>query len=317
MRERLKAVGLADLVAGTTIAALLVSLAATTTGRSRELSKRMVCSMNLKSIGASAKIYAVAHNGKWMTPAFKRAEIDVNGIDYLNDTEYVHASQYYPGGVGYDRRYESTSEVAAYPYAGSVSVPTTRAFWMLVRSGDAHVKQYICPSSTDKVDGTEEIDLYYDFEGYENISYGYQVPFGPRLVQPHEGADPGRVNAADKGPFYARLDHVSWEVEGRPLEVESTPGAWRRFNSPNHGTMRDGEGQNCLYADGAVRFHRKPVVGVDHDNIYTLMLDDWDGERGRIYGEIPQLYPVPPYPGQDAFGVGPGNYSSTDSLIYP
>ncbi len=167
------------------------------------------------------------------------------------------------------------------------------------------------------MDETEDIDLYYDFESFYNISYGYQVPFGPRETRPREGADIGRLHAADKGPFYTALSYVSWEVGLLPLQIGSPPGAWRRFNSPNHGGPRDGEGQNCLYADGSVRFHRTPVVGVDNDNIYTLMLDEWDGECGRIYGEIPQLYPVPPYPGQEAFGSGAGNYSATDSLIYP
>jgi hypothetical protein len=273
--------------------------------------------MNLKGIGASAKIYADEHDGQWMTPPFKAGNIDTNGIDYVNDTRWINVPPSDPGEVGFDREFASTSETPSTPAAGSRALSTTRAFWMLVRSGDVNLKQFVCPSSADTVDQTEDAELYYDFASYEHISYGYQVPFGPPETRPGEGAHIGRVHVADKGPFYLVQDDVSWEVDLSPLRVESTPGAWRKLNSPNHGGPREGEGQNCLYADGTVRFQRTPVVGVDNDNIYTLMLDEWDHEWGRIHGQLPQRYPVPPYPGQEAFGSGAGNYASTDSLIYP
>jgi len=319
MRKQPRAVTLIELVAVAGIGALLVSLAFPTLGRSRELSKRLVCTLNLKGIGAVTKIYAQTHDGGLMIPAFKNGRIDQGGIDYVNDTPDVHQHPTDPCEVGYDREFESTSEGERYPNVGSVSLPTTRAFWMLVRSGDVHVQQFVCPSSFDTVDDPEALSLYYDFEGYNHISYGYQVPFGPRLTRPNDGADRGRVQAADKGPFYVSLQNMSWTYEGRDLRIDSPPEAWRRFNSPNHGGPGNGEGQNILFPDGGVCFQSKPIVGVDYDNIYTLMLDRWDSVHGygRIHGELPQTAPTPPYPGQDAFGQGPGNYSSTDSLIYP
>lgn len=317
MRRKHRAITLIELVVVAGIVVMVVSLSFPSLGRSRELSKRLVCTLNLKGIGAVTKIYAQDHDGQWMIPSFKRGRIDLDGIDYVNDTPHVNQPPSDPGEVGFDREFQSTSETEQNPNAGSGAIATTRAFWMLVRSGDVYVQQFVCPSSFDTVDETEDLSLYYDFEGYANISYGYQVPFGPRLTQPNDGADRGRVQAADKGPFYVYMQNIDWSFEGRDLRIDSPPEAWRRFNSPNHGGPGNGEGQNTLYPDGSVCFQVKPIVGVDYDNIYTLMRDEWDNEAGRIYGELPQTAPTPPYPGQDAFGHGPGQYSSTDSLIYP
>jgi hypothetical protein len=252
-----------------------------------------------------------------MIPAFKSSNIDVDGVDYTNDTASVNDPPSDPGEIGFDREYESTSETPHHPNAGSVAVSTTRAFWMLIRSGDVSRKNYICPSTDDVPDPTAFVYAFYDFESFINISYGYQVPFGPWPTRPREGADHRRLHAADQGSFYMARDDLSWVVDGQVLRVDSPPQAWRRFNSPNHGGPGNGEGQNCLYADGTVRFQKTPIVGVDNDNIYTLMLDEWHRNWGRIHGEIPQVAPTPPYPGQDAFGAGAGRYASTDSLIYP
>jgi prepilin-type N-terminal cleavage/methylation domain-containing protein/prepilin-type processing-associated H-X9-DG protein len=313
----LKAFTLIELLVVIAIIALLISILLPSLSRARELSKRLVCASNIKGIGTSGKIYANDNQEKWMIPAFKRALIDVEGVDYVNDTPAINVPVSDPGEVGYDRPYESTSETANDPQAGSVSVTTTRAFWMLVRSGDVTVKGYVCPSSTDDEDQTEDINLYYDFESYNNISYGYQVPFGPRPTQPHEGMDNRQIIAADKGPFYTQRNDVDWKADGEELDLESSPKLWQKYNSSNHGGFNQGEGQNCLYADGHASFNRTPIVGIDNDNIYTLMGEPWDSERGRIHGELPQTYSVPPYPGQDAYGTGPGSYAATDSLIYP
>jgi len=317
VRRRIKAFTLIELLVVIAIIALLISILLPSLSRARELSKRLVCASNIKGIGTSGKIYANDNNEKWMIPAFKRSEVDLNGILYVCEEPAPSCPGENPGDVGYDRRNESTSETANAPNVGSVAVTTTRAFWMLVRSGDVTVKGYICPSATDDEDPTEDIDLYYDFECYHNISYGYQVPFGPRATQPHEGMDNRQIIVADKGPFYCQLNSFTWDVEQQTVNIESSPKLWRRFNSNNHGGYGQGEGQNCLYADGHASFNRTPIVGIDNDNIYTLMMDNWTTEYGRIHGDLPQTASIPPYPGFEAFGAGAGNYAATDSLIYP
>jgi prepilin-type processing-associated H-X9-DG protein len=125
--------------------------------------------------------------------------------------------------------------------------------------------------------------------------------------------------AADKGPFYLP-SNASWrDSNGQDLTVDSSPESWQQYNSPNHGGRGQGEGQNVLYADGHASFVRTPMAGIDSDNIYTVIVDEWDNTRkfNLIHGETPHQATPPPYPGQQAMGGGAGGYASTDTLIYP
>jgi prepilin-type N-terminal cleavage/methylation domain-containing protein len=318
VKKRFKGFTLIELLVVIAIIALLISILLPSLSRARELSKRLVCAANVKGIGTTGKIYANENQERWMTPPFRRGSIDTGGIDYVNDA----ATSVDGGDVGeiQERRTQTNSEAANAPNAGSKSCSVTRSFWMLVRSGDITVKQFICPSSGDKEDETENLELYYDFTNYENISYGYQVPFGPRDTQPREGMDNRQISAADKGPFYAPAQ-PKWDTAGEnggPITVDDGPKNWRPFNSAAHGGSANGEGQNSLFADGHASFIRIPASGIDSDNIYTLMTNEWGIKMdNRIHGETPQEASDPPYPGQNALGNGPGKYSSTDSLIYP
>jgi len=335
LRKRIRSFSLVD-VAATCLTAMVLLLAfMPAAARLRELSKRSVCAVNLAGIGESTRIYAQRNDGQWMTPAFAPNVDEYGGVDYLNDDGNAGFYNTDAGEVGWARQWP-TSSVPVNVAHPNTAASTTRAYWMLVRSGDVHVRQFVCPSSTDVWNSTKDagseahpeprstIDLYYDFEGYATISYGYQVPFGPPDTRPRQGADNRVIFAADKGPYYfAGADPTnafhSLGPGGRPVTVTDPPRYWRPFNSPNHGGSNNGEGQNCLYADGVVSFKRTPTVGIDHDNIYTLMLDEWDATgRNLIYGDSPHISAVKnPYPGAEALGPNPEDYSSTDSLIYP
>ncbi|MDO8628958.1 MAG: prepilin-type N-terminal cleavage/methylation domain-containing protein [Phycisphaerales bacterium] len=317
MRKRFKAFTLIELLVVIAIIALLISILLPSLSRARELSKRLVCGSNAKGIGTSAKIYANENQEKWMIPPFQRAKIDQGGIDYLAGDTPSQITQEQPGEVAFERERESKSETATAPTAGSTALSVTRAYWMMVRSGDITVKQFICPSAGDSEDPTENLDLYYDFTQYTNISYGYLVPFGPRDTQPREGMDNRQVLAADKGPYYpTRFRPSGLTSEGTPLTLESSPKEWRTYNSANHGGGSNGEGQNALYGDGHASFIRTPLGGIDSDNIYTVMSDEWGPlPDNRIHGDSPHFSPDQnPYPGQKSLGT---SYSSTDSLIYP
>ncbi len=320
MRKRFRGFTLIELLVVIAIIALLISILLPSLSRARELSKRLVCASNTKGLGTSAKIYANDNQEKWMMPAFQGSKIGSGGIDYLcnANTPGRPPNPSDPGEVGNQRQFESTSETAS-SSQGSTAVSVTRAYWMMVRSGDITVKQYVCPSGGDTEDETEDLDLYYDFSWYGNISYGYQVPFGPRDTQAREGLDNRQVLAADKGPFYL-ASNPTWQTpEGQDLTIDSSPNDWKPYNSENHGGAANGEGQNLLFADGHASFTRTPAAGIDSDNVYTLMTNEWGlSMANRIHGETPHEAAVPnPYPGQDALGTGAGDYASTDSLIYP
>lgn len=113
----------------------------------------------------------------------------------------------------------------------------------------------------------------------------------------------------------------TWGKADGKIDLDDSPKTWRPFNSPNHGGRDNGEGQNCLYADGHTSFQRTPAVGINNDNIYTLMDDNWGEIKGfgRIHGETPHESGTggPPWPGQLALGTEATDYASTDTLIYP
>ena len=324
MIRKKRAFTLIELLVVIAIIALLISILLPSLSRARELAKRLKCQTHIKGIGASFNIYSNDNNERWPVPPFDRSLPDRDSGDSVvyNLPSHTENAITYPGQVGKDRQYPSFS---INPKA-STQVSVTRAFWMLVRSAQVTVEQFVCPSSSDQVDETESIDLYYDFGHYHNVSYGYQVPFGPRDTQPRESMDSRQVVVADQGPFYLaesgqQVDPKGWRTGGDngDVTISDSPKAWRSFNSPNHGGSRNGEGQSGLFADGHVKFLRIPAVGIDNDNIYTLIQNEWADpyHLNLIHGELPGEAEPPPYPGQNAFGQEFGDHASTDSLIYP
>ncbi len=319
VKRRIRAFTLIELLVVIAIIALLISILLPSLSRARELSKRLVCQSNIKGMGTSMKIYANDNNERWPIPPFDKTLLSSQNqsVDYFTPLGQTGPSG---GPVGEDRWNRSFS---INPGASS-QISVTRAFWMLVRSGDVQVKGFICPSSSDDPDPTQNLELYYDFEDYSNISYGYQVPFGPRSTRPREGVDNRQILVADKGPWYQDDDPDQGQgrwMGGLAGEVHLTdpPKVWKPYNSPNHGGPGNGEGQQALFGDGHATFERTPAVGIDNDNIYTVMTNSWSDifKENLIHGELPGEQLPPPYPGQGAYGNGPNDYASTDSLIYP
>ena len=167
---------------------------------------------------------------------------------------------------------------------------TSRSMFMVIIQGYSTPKQFICPNSGDSEDDLRNtadskqrpaipgIDRF-DFAGYDRLSYGYQIPFGS-LTRPRQDLDDRMAVMADKGPYFEagkpRADGTVPDQHNKVLPPAQWTDAkqilqrsnedWRPYNSRNHA----GEGQNVLFVDDHVTFHKNPLAGVNNDNIYTI-----------------------------------------------
>lgn len=296
---RRPALTLIELLALTAVLAIIVMILFLMPSRTnRGHSTRLVCSVNLKGLGTSMKIYANDFDDDWAVAPFD--ETMGGHIDYT-----VAAGS----GAG-SVRSPSRTQVSVSGHGGTRQLSVTRTLWMLVRSGDVTPRGFICPQSGDSIvayqSDQDGIETYYDFAGPQHVSYGFQVPYGPKHTRASEAIDPRVAVAADRGPYADATVAVPREPA---LEQPVNWRKWRAYNSRNHG----GEGQNVLYADGHADFERHPFVGVDRDNIYTVAI-------GRtlplefIVGESPWARSAHPFAPFDSLGK---EQYTTDSLIFP
>ncbi len=269
-------------------------------------SARLLCASNLKGLGVTCKIYGNENDSAWPVPAFDESMI--GGIDYTVAVGSGQGSSRSPDRV----------QLSVGGPGGARQLSVTRALWMLVRSGYTTPQQFICPSSGDAEDpvggATSVLGRLYDFAGCRNVSYGLQVPFGPRMTRAGDWGRPGVPIMADKGPYLSAqvpLPSQSLGVAPPPPGNRNVaaPAEWRPFNSRNHGA----DGQNVLFADGHAEFRSMPTVGIYYDNIYTIALDNLD-QASRIVGESPWARSAHPLEMTDDRG---SPTPTGDSVIFP
>jgi prepilin-type N-terminal cleavage/methylation domain-containing protein/prepilin-type processing-associated H-X9-DG protein len=301
--RKTKAFTLIELLVVVAIIALLISILLPSLARAREIAKRAVCSANLKGVGTGLKVYA-NDNYDW----YPIAPFEAMATSDENETAVS-----FVGNMGLDFTTTMEDPVS--------DVHPSRSLFMLVVDGTCTAKQFICPSAGDAEDdlrnkyGSTVVAAQpgvnrFDFKGYPYVSYGYQLPFG--RGKPNENLDPRMAVSSDKGPYFT-VGASSGDT-GRVADQAVTSAAielgtdateilrlnndrWRPYNSSNHAT----EGQNVLFQDGHVEFTKKPIVGVNYDNIFTM--HDGDELHNTLAGQIPE----------DELGP----WRNTDSVIVP
>lgn len=309
-----KAFTLIELLVVVAIIALLISILLPSLSRAREITKRAVCASNARGIGQGMKIYS-NDNEDWfpVTP-------------FTEGT----GNQQYVTGVNFVGKMASTMTSITSGALLTDQHPS-RSMFLLVIDGTTTAKQFVCPSSGDteddlrNVQGTTQVAAQpgvnrFDFRGYPYVSYGYHLPYGQK-ARPNENLDPRMVLVADKGPYFQANGDAdgtsnSFATKDGITSVTAPSGSdftdaatilkldnekWRNYNSRSHGT----EGQNALYQDGHATFERRPIVGVNFDNIYTF------------HGESTNNYQLK----DTLVGVAPKNlrgpYVNTDTVIVP
>lgn len=294
---RRKAFTLIELLVVVAIIALLISILLPSLARAREISKRTVCAANLKGIGTSIATYANENAQMWPIAPFDRTLTAGVGISPIN---YVKASLTDTNtGIGCFRSAPSN--------ASSPTVSVTRSFWMLIRDGSTSPGQFICPSSEDTKNAEIDPNAVYDFASFNQISYGIQVPWSTK-AQPTTDRDARMPLAADKGPFGAFAEAGMGSLPNLTLlDQNSDPTQWalRNANSPNHGGVGAGEGQNLLYADFHAEFIKNPIDGIGRDNVYTR----WPSANPAM---IDKIRGTGPTAGSSIVPMG-----DVDTVIYP
>ncbi len=287
------ALTLAELVIILGLILLLVSIIMVIlTGMRRRpgLSSRTVCAANLKGMGTGLYTYGSENNDDWPIARHTPAIEEGKGL-----------VTYAPGKIG-SHRGNADNPQAGETTEQDTEMSTTRNMWTLVRSGASSSGSFICPNSDDIPNDEDNPQAFWDFRKWQEVSYGYQVPYG-KYGQPDSDWDARMPVAADKGPFGASLE-ANMPHPGVPIAgINSKPEDWRPWNSPNH----NGEGQNVLFTDAHVDWVSTPIVGIGKDNIYTRWSDATGGMDGdwRIRG-----HGTPPTSNETPF-------SNTDTLIYP
>jgi prepilin-type N-terminal cleavage/methylation domain-containing protein len=286
-----RAFTLIELLVVVAIIALLISILLPSLSRAREITKRAVCASNLRGIGQGMKVYS-NDNGDWYPTALFAEYTDTSAGYNGSSVEWItHLS---------DMMTLPINTAGGGNGLSSTTVHTSRSMFMLVVDGTCTAKQFMCPSSGDneddlrnlRDDGTTWVAAQvgvnrFDFRGYPFVSYGTQMPFGLK-GRPGENLDSRMVIMADKGPYFQagetfaertadRIGSIQagtalTEVAGQTVAEELLKldnDKWRSYNSRNHSQ----EGENCLYQDGHATMEKKPIVGVNFDNIYTCAGD--------------------------------------------
>jgi len=309
--RRTKAFTLIELLVVVAIIALLISILLPSLSRARELAKRAVCRANLRGIGQGEHIYA-NDNSEWFPH------------DYYVSNPNTGA----PARCGFDYIGKMANNVTTHVSTANMTQAThpSRSIFLMVIRSLSTPKQFICPSAGDTEDPLRN-DLgssnetaaqpgynRFDFYHYNALSYGYQMPFG-RRGKPRESLDTRMPLNADKNPWeqlgaggtnwtkpdgLSTLPDVAFPNASSATEfLKVDNDSWRPYNSRNHNS----EGQCVLFVDGHVDFEKRPIVGVNNDNIYTAQTDYNDLIHSLRGSKL------------DTSGIAP--LTETDSLIVP
>lgn len=277
---RRKAFTLIELLVVVAIIALLISILLPSLSRARELAKRAVCASNLRGIGQGMYIYS-NDNQEWFPVSFHQP-------NYGNGTPATSGVTWYQQ-MGNQYHVEATTQTLT-----NIAHPS-RSLFLLIIGGNQTAGQFICPSASDTEDDMRNYGSAsssgqqsaaqpgknrFDFRGYTNLSYSYQMPFG-RRGKPKVNMDARMPLSSDKSPYFTSgtvdngTQRTADTTAGVPApnfgtnerDILSTSNEkWKPYNSPNHGT----EGQEVLFADGHADFGKKPIFGVNNDNIFTV-----------------------------------------------
>ncbi len=151
----------------------------------------------------------------------------------------------------------------------------TRYPFMLVKDNYVEGKSFICRGDKKALVlkfEAENIDQFYDFPSYKNISYSFSL-FCDKKENPF--ACGKKIIASDLNPVFQRIrcDRIAYQEADDFLKIELDE-QLKNSQSANH----QGRGQNLLYGDGSVKYARSRIV--NGDDIFTISgVDTYTGRE--------------------------------------
>jgi len=316
---------LIELLVVVAIIALLISILLPSLSRARELAKRAVCASNLRGIGQGCHIYSNDNLESFPQHYYVANETGTQP-PFNTNVQYI-GKMGSMGGI--------SIKTQTGPQTSTNIGHHSRSLFLLIIGGQSTPGQFICPSSGDTEDnlrnnGSDSTTPpesaaqpgrnRFDFKGWPHLSYGYQVPFGKK-AKPTQKMDVRMALAADKGPYFraagtdagtqTTADQASgiippaWGTVASDI-LKKNNDDWRPYNSANH----SGEGEEVLFVDGHADWIKKPIGGVNNDNIYTCIAG------GGAQSTVNLAYSLLGEVG-DQTGDNFGPTTQTDSFIIP
>lgn len=245
---------LIELLVVIAIIALLLSILIPSLSMTKELARRVICSTNLKSIGASLHMYSQGHNDKMIPNA------DRNGTEY-------------PKGIEPDYR-----PWQAYLVGKDMGDPV---FLKAIQLGKLFSLRYIeipdvfyCPSAKRVVDATEKRSKRYYTEDIEKF-----MPPG----KPVWGVPSGDTNC--------RSNYMYWTWEKTSIaDLSNKPLVFDSLIRIAHEKSRKPHGMNVLFSDG----HVSPTLASRNPKIVTYTERPWADRSDDYVGFVEVLRDLDP-----------------------
>jgi len=277
---------LMELLVVIAIIALLMGILMPALGRVREMANQLVCGTNCRGLTTAMMIYAQDYD----------EELPQAGLSHDSSGAALAAPEW---GIDPGVNYDAADVFAA--YGDTDSAPTISAsLFLLVKYADVGAKSFICKSADEKKfepGGGLDIIECWDFGGdiignmptdFVSYSYapGYSQGLTAAIVAGLSSASSMPI-LADRSPYFDSTLTVGAPPAGSENSyayyydwagTATTKEENQVSNSANHNR----DGQNVAYSDNHVSFEKKPTVGQEEDEIYTI----GDGYNGNSTAAI-------------------------------
>ncbi len=255
-------------------------------GKPHEMGHPSSCSGNLRQIGSALCLYA-SKNRDYFPSVPRDISSVLIGTD-INQGKKTNNGQSPWRNVLPDAEEKPYAKDSKGNFTAPVKTVTVSAsLWLLCRDGHVTPKVFVCPGVKKKPNIDDPLmekngktdlfpkyfsDFYTDPSAGALISYSFVSPYSSNW---NTNMKPGFIIAADEN------DGSNPMIIFKDIKEEES-----KANSTNHKK----EGQYVLSIDASVSWEKSPYAGINNDNIYTALPDNYTG----LHKDTPGILSVRP-----------------------